>query len=130
MEVNRLIARQAVLFRGLLAAAVAIGISGCGGTSTNEPTKTTDQKVQLVTLESAQTPGTSPWMDSVTSPGVPNRVPRVETASTTRTLAGDQVGLYGGSANLVVCDRGKMVRFLNRISPRGGLQCHRRRERW
>ena len=92
------------------AAAFAIGFSGCtsGDTIKNQPA------TQLVSLEAANSPGSSPWMDSTTSADLPRRLNRVENTSTpsTHTVSGDQVGLYGGSTSQAVCDRDKMVNFL------------------
>jgi hypothetical protein len=98
----------------LCAAALAIGISGCAGEDTTaEGTKTaSEQAVELVSLEAANSPGTSPWMDSTTSADLPRQLNRVETQSDPRTVSGGQFGLYGGSTNAAVCDRDKMVDFL------------------
>ena len=92
------------------AAAFAMGFSGCtsGDTKRNQPA------TQLVSLEAANSPGSSPWMESTTSADLPRRLNRVENTSTpsTHTVSGDQVGLYGGSTSQAVCDRDKMVNFL------------------
>ena len=92
------------------AAAFAMGFSGC----TSSDTKRNQPATQLVSLESANSPGSSPWMESTTSPDLPRRLNRVENTSTpsTHTVSGDQVGLYGGSTSQEVCDRDKMVNFL------------------
>ena len=95
------------------AAALGIGVSSCGESETTTE-RTTERDVQLVSLEAANTPGTSPWMESIASPGLPTRVTRVEVAGASRTVSGDQVGLYGGSANFAVCERDKMVDYLER----------------
>ena len=102
---------------GSVAVALAIGFSGC----TNGGTKQEQRETQLVSLEAANTAGSSPWMDSTTSPDLPRRLNRVEDTSTadTRTVSGDQVGLYGGSTNQAVCDRDKMVNFLERNPVQG-----------
>jgi hypothetical protein len=93
------------------AAAFAIGFSGCNG-----DTKRSQPATQLVSLEAANSPGSSPWMESTTSPDLPRRLNRVENTSTpsTQTVSGDQIGLYGGSTNQAVCDRDQMVNFLER----------------
>jgi hypothetical protein len=98
------------------AAALAIGFSGC----TNGETKKDQRATQLVSLEAANSPGSSPWIDSTTAGDLPRTLNRIEKTSTgspdsqggTRTASGDQVGLYGGSPNGAVCDRDKMVDFL------------------
>jgi hypothetical protein len=97
---------------GACAAAFVIAVSGC----TNGGPKQVQRETQLVSLEAANSPGSSPWMDSTTSPDLPRRLNRVENTSTpdTSTVSGDQVGLYGGSTNQAVCDRDKMVNFLDR----------------
>ena len=94
------------------AAAFAIGFSGC----TNGDTRRSQPATQLVSLEAANSPGSSPWMESTTSPDLPRRLNRVENTSTpgTQTVSGDQIGLYGGSTNQAVCDRDQMVNFLER----------------
>jgi hypothetical protein len=108
--------RSAVLPRmfagAACAAAFVIAFSGCS----NGGTKQVQRETQLVSLEAANSPGSSPWMDSTTSPGLPRRLNRVENTSTadTSTVSGDQVGLYGGSTNEAVCDRDKLVDFLDR----------------
>jgi len=108
--------RSAVLPRvfagGACAAAFVIAFSGCA----NGGTKQVQRETQLVSLEAANSPGSSPWMDSTTSPDLPRRLNRVEDTATpdTSNVSGDQVGLYGGSTNQAVCDRDKMVNFLER----------------
>jgi hypothetical protein len=96
------------------AAVLGIGISGCGQGVNSEPSKTKTQDVALVSLEAANTPGSSPWMESVTLADPPRQVNRVETPEASRTVSGEQIGLYGGSADRVVCDREKMVDYLER----------------
>ena len=104
--------RKALVLPAAFGAAVlGIGISACGQESESGPTTTT-RDVALVSLEAANTPGSSPWMDSVTSAGAPRQVNRVETPNASRTVSGDQIGLYGGSADRVVCDREKMIEYL------------------
>ena len=97
---------------GACAAAFVIAFSGCA----NGGTKQVQRETQLVSLEAANSPGSSPWMDSTTSPDLPRRLNRVEDTATpdTSNVSGDQVGLYGGSTNQAVCDRDKMVNFLER----------------
>jgi hypothetical protein len=51
-------------------------------------------------------------MESVTTAEVPKQVNRVETPNASRTVSGDQIGLYGGSADRVVCDRERMIDYL------------------
>ena len=92
------------------AAVLGIGISGCGQEADRSPTSTED--VALASLEAANTPGSSPWMESVTRPRAPRQVNRVETPNASRTVSGDQIGLYGGSADRVVCDRERMIDYL------------------
>ncbi len=103
--------RKALVLPAAFGAAVlGIGIGGCGQESETGPTTTRD--VALVSLEAANTPGSSPWMDSVTSGDAPRQVNRVETPNASRTVSGDQIGLYGGSADRVVCNREKMIDYL------------------
>jgi hypothetical protein len=92
------------------AAVLGFCISGCGQGVNGEPSRT--QQVALVSVEAANTPGSSPWMESVTSAEVPQQVNRVETPNASRTVSGDQIGLYGGTADRVVCDRQKMIDYL------------------
>lgn len=90
-------------------AALTIGFTACA----KEPA------VELVSLEGANSPGSSPWMDSTTAADLPRQVNRVEDrsgASATSTLSGGQLGLYGGSTDKAVCDRDEMVRFLEQNS--------------
>ncbi len=95
---------------GACAAAFVIAVGGC----TNGGPRQEHHETRLVSLEAANSPGSSPWMESTTSPDLPRRLNRVEdtSAADTRTASGDQVGLYGGSANLAVCDRDQLVDFL------------------
>jgi hypothetical protein len=100
------------------AVGLAIGFSAC----TNGETKKDQRAGQQVSLEAANSPGLSPWMDSTTAGDLPSTLNRVENTATGSpnnqggiwTVSGDQVGLYGGSPNGAVCDRGKMVDFLER----------------
>jgi hypothetical protein len=100
------------------AAALALGFSGC----MNGETKKEQRATNLVSLEAANSPGPSPWMDSITSGDQPRTVNRVEKTSTgspdgqagTQMLSGDKVGLYAGSTSQAVCDRDKLVDFLER----------------
>ena len=92
------------------AAVLGIGISGCGQEADRSPSST--EEVALASLEAANTPGSSPWMESVTTAEVPKQVNRVETPNASRTVSGDQIGLYGGSADRVVCDRERMIDYL------------------
>lgn len=100
------------------AAAVAVGVSGCGQGG-GGGTKTTG--AQVVSLEPANSPGSSPWTDSATSANPPTQVNRVADTSApppdsqhgTQTVLGDQIGLYGGSTDQAVCDRDKLVSFLD-----------------
>jgi hypothetical protein len=97
------------------AAALAFGFSGC----TNGETK---RATNLVSLEAANSAGPSPWMDSITSGDLPSTVNRVEDTSIgspdshggIQTVWGDKVGLYAGSTSQAVCDRNKLVDFLER----------------
>lgn len=80
-----------------------------------------------VLLEAASSPGSSPWMTTTTSANLATQLNRVETPSRTSAqtqdgtvlLSGDQVGLYGGSVNQAVCDRDKMVNFLEQNPAQG-----------
>jgi hypothetical protein len=104
------------------AATSAIGFSGCTGGGI----KTVQTAPQLVSLEAANSPGSSPWMDSAASADLPTELNRVENTSTPspgsqgamQTVSGDQVGLYGGSMDHAVCDREKMVNFLEQNPPK------------
>jgi hypothetical protein len=103
-----------VLAATLCGAALITGLSGCttGDTKNDRPPVQQD-----VVLQAATSPGQSPWMDSTTATDLPTQLNRVDYASTEstggpRTVSGDQVGLYGGSTNEAVCDRDKMVIFL------------------
>lgn len=67
-----------------------------------------------MSLEAANTPGSSPFMESTTSADLPRRLNRLDdTSLSNQTVSGDQIGLYGGSTNLAICDRDKMVGFLD-----------------
>ena len=99
----------------LFVVALALSVNAC----TKGNLGKSQQLPQQVLLEAASSPGSSPWMSSTTSAQT-TEVNRVESPSTTSAqaqdgtvlLSGDQIGLYGGSMNLAVCDRDKMVNFL------------------
>lgn len=98
------------------AAAVAVGVTGCGQGG-GGGTKTTQAATQLVSLEAANSPGPSPWTASATAANPPTQVARVADTSAPppasgQTVSGDQIGLYGGSTEQAVCDRDKLVNFL------------------
>jgi hypothetical protein len=94
------------------AAAVGIGVTACGQGGSGGGGTTRVDAVELASLEAANTPGTSPWTESVTAADPPQQVNRVEAPEASRTVSGDQMGLYGGSTNRVVCDRDRLVSFL------------------
>jgi hypothetical protein len=93
-------------------AAVGMGVSACGQSGSRDEETTRQHNVDLVSLEAANTPGSSPWTDSITAADPPQTVNRVDTPNASRTVSGDQIGLYGGSTNRVVCDRDKLIQFL------------------
>ncbi len=104
--------RQSMLFPAACAATIGIGVSACGGDSSGDGWTTRRADVDLVSLEAANTPGDSPWTPSVTSADPPQQVNRVDTPNASRTVSGDQIGLYGGSIDRVVCDRDKLIGYL------------------
>ena len=95
---------------GACAAAFVIAVGGC----TNGGPRQEHHETRLVSLEAANSPGSSPWMESTTSPDLPRRLNRVEdtSAADTRTASGDQVGCTASSANLAVLHRDQLVDFL------------------
>ena len=85
--------RQSLLFPAAFAAAIGIGVGACGEDSSGEEWTTRQADVDLVSLEAANTPGDSPWTQSVTSADPPQQVNRVDTSNASRTVSGDQIGL-------------------------------------
>ena len=65
--------------------------------------------------EATSAPGRDPFSGTVVlgnPPGTKSQTPIDGTAGTVRTIAGDVPALYGGSRNEHVCDRQKLVTFL------------------
>ena len=90
-------------------AAVAITLGGCGAGDI--------KKREPVYLETVNTAGESPWTSPLTttrlSADSASLPPGVHTLDVTRVVSGDQAGLYGGQADVAVCDRDRMVTSLD-----------------
>lgn len=124
-------------WRAAFAAALGVvaftaGLVGC----TKGKIPETETESRQVLLEAANSAGESPWMGSVATATVTDDLPaelqaelssaqpapssgQVATADAPIAVSGDKVGLYGGSTGVAVCDREKMVTFLERNPVQG-----------
>ncbi len=95
-----------------LAATAAVAIlvlAGC--------TKDVTPQTSAVTLEAATSAGDSPWTQSIAEPVDPSKVVTLDAkvtgpAGQGTTADGVTVGLYGGSTQLTICNKTRLVDFL------------------
>ncbi len=95
-------------------------------------TRSSDAGAVEVFAEPAASAGPNPFTPDTTTPNSSTTAPTTTAAPTTTTApqaptstlstiparSGDQVGLYGGSLDVAVCDKQKLVDFLSRNEPK------------
>ena len=111
--------KRVLLIPGILICSLVLALSGCS--SDSEP-----EGAGEVFLEAAEDPGPDPFTssvdalkDEVTTPGVDKEptqtaAPSSDAGDITSVTAtqGTETGLYGGSGDRQICDRGKLISFL------------------
>ena len=93
-------------------ATMAVLIAAVGATQLIQPSAPGGGEVFL---EATGTPGQDPFSDTVVignPPGTTSQTPTGATPGDVSTIPGDTPALYGGSRNEHVCDRQKLVTFL------------------